>query len=184
MDTDRNYLSFADCSGVRLVNASVDPRDEGQDPAEYDDLLKLSNASNFYGYGLTVAGGGRNKENGLDLNRHASGCHIEQSSIEAGQQCAVVIKGASNDSVLQDVLIIPAPGNRCDIEYGGRSMQVWDVTTGQRLVRVRRSDGRPLRVVCGRADWPQCDGTQIEKLRWESFKLWLYCWLTHFFPRL
>lgn len=181
---DNNFLSFADEIGITHAGLHIDPREEGKNPADFDDLLKISHCANVKIERFTVLGGGLQRENAIDLNRECYGVVLKDGTIEAGRQNAITIKGGCTDTVLCRLVIIRAGGN-CDVELGNHSDQSAKRTTRTYLHDVARSDGKPLRVTVGNADWPIATGsTRIERQYFRSYRLKAYLLLKRLFPAL
>ncbi|HWA07923.1 MAG TPA: hypothetical protein VG838_00500 [Opitutaceae bacterium] len=182
-DTDKNYKAWADLVGLVLTDLTVDPREEGLNPADFDDLFKLSHAEQVKVTGLTVRGGGLQKENCIDMNRLCRDVEIINARLEAGQQNAITIKGGCRDIHLSAITIERA-GGHCDIELGNWSDQSWDPVTGVVLTNVCRADGKPVRVRVGHADAPVIVGGNVKILFWGSLYLktyWNLKWATRKF---
>jgi len=176
-DVDNNYLSISDADGVHLENVTLPTGDE--DSLIYDDVLKFSHATNCSFVGGTVYGG---RENCIDMNRECENVLIEDTLLIGGATASVVIKGGSRNCTLSEVLITPG-GGRWDIELGGHSDQSRKRTVNTRLFHVRRTDGRPVRVVVGRADKPEIRGGYVEVLFWESLALKLFVFFRGLFSK-
>lgn len=181
---DRNYRSFADETGETRTDLHIDPRDEGLDPADFDDLLKISHCRTWTLDGFGVFGGGRQRENAIDLNRACQDVMLANGTVEAGKQNAITIKGGCVGTTLHNIVIV-RPGGNSDIELGNHSDQSQSRTTGTILSNVTRSDGKPLRVRGGNADWPIATGTTRIRRQWfRSLKLKIYVAGKRRFPRL
>ena len=168
-DTDRNYLSYADRDGVVLEDTSIDPELDGiNSRLAFDDILKLSHATNFTGRRLSVYGG---SENALDMNRGCENVLIEDSHLSGGAQCSMVIKGGCRNITLRDVILHDPAESSYDIELGGWSDQSQDQTEGITLDHVARADGAPVRVVLGNAAMPRIIGSNVKVLFWRSLAL-------------
>lgn len=180
---DNNFLSFADQTDVTHAGLHIDPREEGKNPADFDDLLKISHCTTLTIQRFTVLGGGLQRENAIDLNRECNDVTLKDGTIEAGKQNAITIKGGCKLTKLARIVIIRAGGN-CDVELGNHSDQSDKRTTHTYLLDVARSDGKPLRVTVGNADWPICRGTTIERQYFRSYRLKAYLLLKRLFPAL
>ena len=181
---DTNFLSFADQTDVTHAGLHIDPREEGKNPADFDDLLKISHCTRLNLFRFTVLGGGLQRENAIDCNRECQDVQLWDGTIEAGRQNAITIKGGCTRIVLNRIVIIRAGGN-CDIELGNHSDQSHCRTTRTYLHDVARSDGKPLRVTVGNADWPIATGsTCIERQYFRSYRLKAYLLLKRLFPAI
>lgn len=167
-DTDRNYLSIADRDSVTLEDATISPEHEGEDVYAYDDILKLSKATNFIGRKLTIIGG---SENAIDMNRYCTDVLVEDCKLMGGMQCGVVIKGGCRNVALRDVVFHDPDDAGYDIEIGGWSDQSDAPTTDITLDHCTRKDGRPIRVVLGNATRPRIIGGNVKILFWRSLAL-------------
>jgi hypothetical protein len=179
---DNNYRSHADIAGLVLSGEQIDPRLEGKDPAEFDDLLKLSHVTNATVRGCAIRGGGAQRENALDLNRQCADVLIDGCTLESGRQNALTIKGGCVAITVKDTVIVPGRGH-CDIELGNWSDQSTARTTRVWLVNVTRSDGRPVRLRVGRADDPIVLGGNVRKDRLGSLLITAAWWAKYLFTR-
>jgi len=166
-DKDVNYLSYADVDGVTIGDQMI-----VADQTKFDDSLKLSHATNFKGYNLTIYGG---SENAIDLNRECKMVLFEHLVLVGGGQCAIVVKGGSEDIEFTNVCITKPKGNY-DIELGGWSDQSRKKTKRVWLDNVVRPDGKPVRVVVGNADKPTIIGGNVKILFWRSLALKAFVW--------
>jgi hypothetical protein len=181
---DTNFLSFADRRDENHDGLNVDPRAEGKDPADFDDLLKISHCRGLVFSNFVVQGAGRQRENAIDLNRECSGILLIDGTVEAGQQNAITIKGGCTGTTLRRLVIL-RPSKKCDIELGNHSDQSAQRTTHTYAHDVTRSDGQRVRVTVGHADWPIATGdTQIERQYFRSYRLKAYLALKRIFPAL
>lgn len=168
--SDRNYYSYADVSNV------VIPRNEifaPENPLEYDDILKFSNAKNIVGDGIVVKGG---KENCIDMNRTCEGITLVNVTLVGGNQAAIVIKGGSRNIGFENVKITPSPTAWCDILIGDWSDQSNERSTQIYLGNVTRTDDQPVRVVVGRAEKPTIHEGNCKIMTAESLGLKTYWW--------
>lgn len=173
---DRNFRSISDVTGYTLEVETIDPREQGLDPAGFADLLKLSHAVDVTVRNCTIRGGGLQRENAIDMNRNCRAIVITDCAVEAGKQNAITIKGGCKNTLLRRVIIERAGGN-CDLELGNYSDQSFERTTGTLLDSVVRADGKPVRVRCGQADWPVVTNGKVEILYFQSYVLKFYVWL-------
>lgn len=180
MDTDTNYRSISDINGYELNNELIDPTSEGIPLSSIDDTLKFSNASNIRARGLVVRGG---RENAVDLNRRCRDVDISDSRLIGGGHCFVVIKGESANVSLRHITL-EEPQGRADIELGGWSDQAFGKTTRVILQDVVRADGKPVRVVVGRADRPTVIGGNVKVLLLQSLVLKAFWWTKYIYFRL
>lgn len=171
---DVNFWSYADKEDFTIPPGTrFDPRSLNLDPQSYDDVLKFSHAKRVVAKGIYVAGG---RENAVDMNRGCESILIADSTIVGGDQAGMVIKGASRGIVLEDVMFIPSPKSWCDILIGDWSDQSTELSTTIILTRCQRHDGRPLRVVVGRATMPIIAGGNARVHYPLSYALKAYWW--------
>lgn len=161
-DTDKNYYSIADRTGVTLRGMTLDPRLDGIDPSTIDDVLKLSCATSILVESVLVDAGGLQKENAIDMNRVCSGVVIRKCKLVSGKQNAVTIKGGCFDITLDEVEIVPGTGH-CDIELGNWSDQSQDYVRDITLRNVNRTDGKPVRLRVGHAKDITIIGGNVKK---------------------
>lgn len=171
--SDNNYKSYADVSDIVVRDLVVDPRLEGLDPASYDDLLKFSNAVSISIENLVVDGNGEQRENAIDMNRNCMSISIKNARLVSGWQNAITIKGGCVSIHLENVEIVPGHGH-CDIELGNWSDQSQFKTRGVSLKNVWRSDGEPVRLRVGNAEYPVITNCDIEYLWFQSLLLKAY----------
>lgn len=177
-DRDINFHSVADVDGRIIECVRFDAAEEGGNPRDFDDTLKFSHARNIIARKIWVRGG---KENAIDMNRECAAIRVEDAMLFGGDQCAVVIKGGSQDITLSRVTIaLVEPASACDIELGGWSDQSTAMTRRVTLNEVRRLDGCPVRIVLGHAERPLILGGNCRILFWRSVGMkvfWLARWL-------
>jgi hypothetical protein len=175
---DHNFMSFtAADSGRKIEHLTVDPVGAGRDPAEYDDLLKLSAACGMIFRQLVIISRGRNRENAIDLNNSACGNWFIGAIVEGGRQCAIYVKGGSSNNYFQDVLLRNSRGHS-DVFLGDYSDQSFERVRGTVIgPGVRRADGKPLRIRCGDADWPEvAEGVAYRRQYLLSYATKVYVW--------
>lgn len=170
MKADVNYLSISDCSGTHLENVKL-PK-EGDSASQYDDTLKFSKATDCSFRNGYIIGG---RENAVDMNRECRFITVQDSTLRSGDHCAIVVKGGCENILLSRLLITPS-GGAYDIELGGWSDQSRARTRWVTLEGVMRTDGKPVRVVCGNADKPFVFGGDVKVLFWWSLGLKLFVW--------
>jgi hypothetical protein len=176
---DHNFMSFtAADSGRKIEHLTVDPAGEGRDPAEYDDLLKLSAACGMVFRQLVIVSGGRNRENAIDLNNGAAGNWFIGAIVESGRQCPIYVKGGSCNNYFEDLLLRNSHGHS-DVFLGDYSDQSFERVRGTVIgPGCRRDDGRPIRIRCGDADWPVvAEGVPYRRLYIRSYASKAYVWL-------
>lgn len=132
---DINRESYAGQSDLEILGPrTIDGRG-------YDDALKLSNCTDSAVRALTIIGG---REDCIDINRgnqiEIAGCELRPAG-----RYAMTIKGGASKIMIRRT-IITAAGKSCDIELGNWSDQSQEPTIGVTLDRVRRADGKPLKV--------------------------------------
>ncbi len=176
---DNNYYSIADVVGFELKDTTIDPRTEGIDPSNIDDVLKLSHAQNVLIELVTVNAGGLQKENAVDMNRVCVNVTMKDCILYSGKQNAITIKGGCRDITIQDVQIVPGSGH-CDIELGNWSDQSQDYVLNVRLINVTRTDGAPVRLRIGHAKNVTIEGGNVKEDKFGSLMVKLYT----FFKRL
>lgn len=172
---DRNYRSIADVDGFELTNETISPALTGENPAEFDDILKLSHARNGVVRGCFIGAAGLQRENAIDMNRNCERIVVGDCRLASGRQNAVTIKGGCRHIQLQRVRIVPGSGH-CDIELGNWSDQSQERVTDVLLEDVIRTDGQPVRVRLGHADRPAIAGGNVRIDWFGSAVLKLYWW--------
>lgn len=159
--SDKNYYSIADESGVELVGKTLDPRADGIDPSLFDDILKISHSNNVTISSVIVDAGGMQRENAIDMNRECRTVLVQNCKLVSGMQNAITIKGGCEQIIIENVEMVPGRGH-ADIELGNWSDQSQKRTTKVTLINVRRTDGKPVRLTVGNADYPAIHGSNIE----------------------
>lgn len=146
-DTDRNFKSYADVTGVRVTGERYCPKNAGQ----FDDILKLSNCDDFRFESVLASQG---SENALDMNRDCVGGFINGDfgvGFSGGYKihCAIVVKGGAKRIVITGV--IHSRGPHYDVEVGGWSDQVLAKSEDIDLSGLKHADGKPVMVAVAHA---------------------------------
>ena len=141
--SDTNYPpgEFANQDGITVAGLILAPPERG---AGFDDIFKLSHVTNSLFRGVTVIAGAQ-IENALDMNNGSSGNVFAGLKLDAGAECAIIVKGGSQDNRFSDVLITRA-GGHSDVYLGDYSDQSKEKSSGNRFDNVRRLDDQPVRV--------------------------------------
>lgn len=169
MSGDKQFHVFADCADQVLTDTVLcPPSAEG-----YTDALKFSHAERCLVERCDITGG---SEDCIDMNRMCRDITISDSILRVNGHQAITIKGGSAGIHLKD-LLIHGEGKYAEIELGNWSDQSMAKTTGVLIENCSRSDGRPVRVVVGRADNPTIIGGNCVINRKWSILVKLYCWL-------
>ena len=176
MDTDKNFYSIADVSDVTVKNHRFDPSEFGVNPAEIDDIVKLSHATNIILNDIIVDGQKKQRENCIDMNRECKQILISKAKLFGGLQNCITIKGGCENIILDDIIIYPGTGN-CDIEIGNWSDQSYKQCKNITMINVRRADGQPVRLRVGRGQIPKILGGNVEYNQYESWRLKAYWWV-------
>ena len=145
---DTNYVSYADIEDLRLEGEQYVPIC----PQYFDDTLKFSHVRNARVKGIYVLGG---RENAVDINRMCRDICIEDSTLKGGDQATVVVKGGSESIIFDRVIHVPSPKAWCEFLLGDWSDQSTAKTRGVVIINNRTNTDQPVRVVVGRADWPE-----------------------------
>lgn len=167
--SDNNFLVYGDCDGQTLSDQVLAP----PAPLSFSDTLKLSHASNFLAERCDITGG---NEDCIDINRMCRDITVQDCILRIGGHQAVTIKGGSSAIHLKN-LVIHGAGKYAEIELGNWSDQSMDKTTNVVIENCSRVDGRPLRIVVGKADNPIIIGGNCVINRKWSMLVKLYCWL-------
>lgn len=182
--SDKNYLSIADETGVRMTDATIDA---GQLSPTYDDILKISNVQNAVLDSCSINSTGGNREDGVDIMRYSTHVILSNCTVGAGQKYVFTVKGGSDLVEIRDTLITRPGGGweRVDIDIGNYSTTVPDARTGLVIIRnVKRLDGKPVRVRVGWADRPMIVPSEgVKVLFWQSLALKAYVWFRRHFWR-
>lgn len=177
---DRNYPpgDFANRSGERIGPLVLAPEDGG---APYDDIFKVSHCVGCVFTDVDVKAG-KQRENGLDLNRDSSGNTFTRLVLDAGGQGAILVKGGSSDNTWNNVLIRKAGGNT-DVMIGGYSGQSRATSKDNAFDYIRRADGKPVTYAYTftRAERPRFTNSNVKFQFWWSLvrtiaQEWKYLW--------
>lgn len=170
---DNNYYSVADQSDVE-VSVDLTP----DNPSQYNDILKFSNAKRCAVRNKTISGG---SEDCIDLNRFCDGITVERCHLFPYGKQGITMKGGSKNLTLSDVVFYGEAGN-VEIELGNYSEQSDDPPINIFLYNVSRFDGNKVRVKCLNA----CPCTvhvyggsvDVYKPWWVKLGFFkIYCWL-------
>lgn len=178
-DTDRNYYNLP-ASGTPgcpydYPGLNCDPRANGDSPAAYDDLLKVSGKTDVVVRDFLAASDGTHKEDGIDLMRESARVVFRHGTVQAGRAgVAITNKGGNSDCTFEDILIIAPYGKYVDIEDGNWADQSWRRGTGNVYRRIRRADGQPVRYAWGRAGKARLVDGQYRIVWWWVAVLHLY----------
>ncbi len=177
--SDNNYQSYADEDGLHVDGMTLAPPYGG---FAFDDIWKLSHVTNSTFSNVKVIAGAQ-RENALDSNRNCTGNTLRGLQLDAGKQCAVLLKDGWCDNVVDDVLITHA-GGHSDWYEGDYSDQGGDKNTGNRYNNVRRIDGQPVRVAWTffRAEKPRFTNSNVRYQYCLSALRTLYVELKYAFP--
>jgi hypothetical protein len=173
---DINYRSYADQDNFTVAGETI----QADDPAAYDDILKVSHCQYAIVRDCAINLNGGNREDGVDVMRSSYAVHFNECEVGAGQLYAFTIKGGSDMISLRNVLITrPGPWpQRVDIDIGNYSSTVPNAKTGTILLtNVTRTDGKPVRVRVGWAARPIISGGNVKVLFWQSLALKVYVWV-------
>lgn len=118
---DVNITSFSDQNDITLVDVVF-----GGEQSPHDDRLKFSNCKRVIGRNVKVVTRS-SRENALDINR---GCEDFDMSLdlEGGKQCALVVKGGSQDITLKFLRLVRDP-DACYVKVLGIKFHIdvsWD----------------------------------------------------------
>lgn len=137
---DNNYYSIADQDGVILANETLPYGGVMVD--DYDDILKLSHATNTKILSCIIYGG---KEDCIDLNRYCNNILIQDTILYPFGNYVCTIKGGTSNVTLKNI-ILKNRGKETDIDIGNWSDQSNELTTNIILDNVTCYDGSPVRV--------------------------------------
>jgi len=141
--SDNNYPpgEFANQDGITITDLTLTPPNLG---AGLDDILKLSKITKSRFQNVTVVAGAQ-IENALDMNNGSLGNTFVDLKLDAGQECAIIVKGGSSYNVFSDVTITRSGGNS-DIYLGDYSDQSREKSIANHFDNVRRTDGQAVRI--------------------------------------
>lgn len=148
-DTNYKRGEYADVDGVLEDGKNWIPT--LTDDGVVDDVLKCSHVTRSIFRNGKVSGWAR--ENGIDCNRMCWRVLFQRLFVDVGNQAAIVVKGGCREMEFDDVTIVPTAKSWCDVLWDDFSDQSRKGSTGV-MRRVRRTDGKPLRVVFGRFKKP------------------------------
>ena len=170
---DVNYESIADNPHpVSIYDRTIQP----EDPSEWDDILKLSNAWAVQIIDCDINPSGGNREDGVDINRFSRDCVLKRCRVRAGAKYAFTIKGGSNYIKLDDIVIHGPRGKEgVDIDIGNYS-STHAMTHDININNVRREDGEPVTVRIGYGCDVNITNTNVKVLVVQSLLLKCYVW--------
>lgn len=172
--SDNNFYSIADKDNVVLADTElIVPFDQAH---EIDDILKISHSTRILVQQVVVDGYSLQKENAIDMNRECRDVEVSNCRLVSGKQNALTVKGGCENIRIIHTEIVPGHGH-CDIELGNWSDQSDKRTTGVVLKNVWRTDGEPLRLRVGNADYPKIVDCEVDYLWFQSFLLKAYLFL-------
>lgn len=164
---DSNYPpgDFAGLDNEVIGPLVLAPEDGGR---AYDDVWKVSNCNGCAFTGIEVQAGAQ-RENAQDLNRESCGNTFTGSTLDAGGQGAILVKGGSSGNHWRDTVIRNA-GGHTDVMIGGFSGQSRDASKGNSFDYIRRKDGKPVRYAYTftRAERPTFTNSAVEFQFWWS----------------
>lgn len=173
MKPDNNYFIVSDLFLKEYSDLVV----SAPNPADYDDIFKISGSSNIRVRDCTINPDGGNREDGVDIMRYSKYIDFQWCKVGAGGKYAFTVKGGSAHVTIADCEITRGGGNweRVDIDIGN-----WSTTTPAKtgvvtIDHVTRTDGKPVRVRVGWADKPVVIGGNVHILFWQSLGLKIYC---------
>jgi hypothetical protein len=181
--SDLNYPpgEFASQDGLTVADLVLAPPNQG---AGFADILKLSRVTKSRFTSVFVIAGAQT-ENALDLNNGSSGNVFVGLKLDAGQECAVIIKGGSSGNTFSDVLITRA-GGHSDLYLGDYSDQSKAKSVSNHFDHVRRLDDQAVRVswTFFRAEKPTFTNSQVSYQYLRSFFRTIYVEAKYLLPSL
>lgn len=188
-DRDLNFFNFpaAGANGdpgapAHYPGLNCDPRSVGANPADYDDLLKVSAKHDLRITDFNATSDGMHKEDGIDLMNRCERITFEGGRVQAGRKgVAITNKGGNRDCTFRDIVILPPYGRFVDIEDGNHADQTWHKSTRTTYDNVRRADGAPVRYAWGRADRARLLNGRYRIVWWWTAVLHLYVYAKHWF---
>lgn len=171
---DNNYHSIANVSFASFVGEELAPPFPGQ----YDDILKISGATDIKVQDCVINLQGGNREDGIDINRFCKNIDIYDCHVAAGRRYSVTIKGGCSGVHIRNLVIHGPRGKEgVDIDLGNYSDSTMKKTGWVILDNVSRKDGNPVTIRVGNASKPyiiNCPNARI--LFWQSLGLKAYVW--------
>jgi len=169
---DKNFASFADESDRTIGDELFAP----QNPAEWDDIVKVSHCDGLTFRNCIINPLGGNREDGVDVMRKSRHVEFYNCRVGCGNRYAFTIKGGSEMISLANVTITGRRGKEgVDIDIGNFSHTLPNAKTGLvYLDNVARSDGSAVTVRVGWATKPAITGGNVKILFWASIGLKLY----------
>ena len=167
---DRNFRSIADTSHVSISDETITP----EDPQNYDDILKFSNAQDCKVIMCDINPHGGNREDGVDINRFCSDILIRDCKITSGKKYAITIKGGSESIYLKNLVLFGRGDEGVDIDIGNYSDSTMKKSKNIILENVHRFDGKPVTLRVGHASQIFTVNSNVKKLRLQSLGLKIY----------
>ncbi len=135
---DNNFRSYADVDGVTVRDEIISP----ENPTQYNDILKLSNAKNVDVINSYIVGG---SEDCIDMNRNCENVFISSAELCPNGKFGITIKGGSRGIIIQNVEFL-RHGTETDIDIGNWSDQSNEPVRRVTLANLKSMDGKPVRV--------------------------------------
>jgi len=179
---DVNYESIADnLHPVSIHDRTIQP----ENPSEWDDILKMSNAWAVTVLGCEINPMGGNREDGVDINNHSRDILFRNCRVTSGEKYAFTIKGGSRYITLRDITIKGPRGKEgVDIDIGNYSDQSNAMTHDINLDNVNREDGEPVTIRIGRGCDVNITNSNVKVLVLQSFGLKVYVWAKYTLVKL
>lgn len=172
---DRIYRVCTAEAGAVIENLTVDPKADGLSADRFEDIYKFSDKHDIVHRNLRVEATGAN-ENGIDINNRCSGLIYDGFEVSGGKQSGVLVKGGSDGTKLKRGVFKNCTG-WCEILLGDWSDQSTAKTTGTEIEENIRDDGKAVRVIVGRAEWPDVTGGNVKILYFQSYLQKAYWWI-------
>lgn len=166
---DNNFRSYADVDGVTIKDEVITP----DNPTQYNDILKLSNAKNVDIIGAFITGG---SEDCVDMNRNCQNVFIANTALCPNGKFGVTIKGGTRSVIIQNVEFVKH-GSETDIDIGNWSDQSNEPVRQVTLANVRAMDERPVRVRVLWGERPNVIGGNVKLIVYPKILVQIYRFL-------
>lgn len=159
---------------ILIKDRIIDPAING-----YQDILKFSNAKGVVVDKCFISGG---SEDCIDMNRGCRDIVVAHCELKPRGKYGMTIKDTS--SVLISRVLFSAHGKEADIDLGNWSDTSTEKTKNIVIHDTVASDGKPVRIRCGNADWPDISGGNCKIDYVGSYLLKAYWWAKYLWRKV
>lgn len=166
---DNNFRSYADVDGVTVKDEVITP----DNPTQYNDILKFSNAKNVDVINSYITGG---SEDCIDMNRNCQGVFIANTTLCPNGKFGITIKGGTQNVIILNAEFVKH-GTEADIDIGNWSDQSSEPVRHVTLSGLKSMDGKPVRVRVLWGDKPSIIGGNVKLVVYPKIIVQIYRFL-------